>query len=108
MSGPVDEQPGLPRVVRLGVDVGDVRVGLARSDLDGLIATPVETLGRDTAARRVLEEALELAQQIAANAPPRRMSSCAVPRSTISPSRRNRISSQSMTEETRCVAMNSV
>ena len=62
MSGPVDaEAPtGLPRGVRLGVDVGDVRVGLARSDLDGLIATPVETLERDTAARRVVEEAVEL------------------------------------------------
>ena len=62
MSGPVDaEAPtGLPRGVRLGVDVGDVRVGLARSDLDGLIATPIETLERDTAAGRVVQEALEL------------------------------------------------
>jgi putative Holliday junction resolvase len=51
---------GLPRGVRLGVDVGDVRVGLARSDLDGLIATPIETLERDTAARRVVEEVVEL------------------------------------------------
>jgi putative holliday junction resolvase len=33
---------------RLGVDVGSVRVGLAASDPDGLIATPVETLARDT------------------------------------------------------------
>lgn len=33
---------------RLGVDVGSVRVGLAASDPDGLIATPVETLPRDT------------------------------------------------------------
>lgn len=62
MSGPVDAAAptGLPRGVRLGVDVGDVRVGLARSDLDGLIATPIETLERDTAARRVAEEAVEL------------------------------------------------
>lgn len=51
---------GLPRGVRLGVDVGDVRVGLARSDLDGMIATPVETLERDTSVRRVAEEAREL------------------------------------------------
>ena len=35
------------RGVRLGVDVGSVRVGLASSDPDGLIATPVETLARD-------------------------------------------------------------
>jgi putative holliday junction resolvase len=31
---------------RLGVDVGDVRIGVARSDPDGLIATPVETVAR--------------------------------------------------------------
>lgn len=29
---------------RLGVDVGDVRVGVAVSDPDGLLATPVETV----------------------------------------------------------------
>lgn len=34
---------------RLAVDVGSVRVGLATSDPDGLIATPVDTLARDTA-----------------------------------------------------------
>lgn len=39
----------LRRGVRLGVDVGDVRVGLARSDPDGMLATPVETVPRDTA-----------------------------------------------------------
>lgn len=33
--------------VRLGVDVGSVRVGLATSDPHGLIATPVATLRRD-------------------------------------------------------------
>lgn len=32
--------------VRLGVDVGSVRVGVAASDPTGLIATPVETLRR--------------------------------------------------------------
>jgi putative Holliday junction resolvase len=32
---------------RLGVDVGKARVGVARSDRDGLLATPVETLSRD-------------------------------------------------------------
>ncbi len=37
----------LPRGARLGVDVGSVRVGLAASDPDGLVATPVETLARD-------------------------------------------------------------
>jgi putative Holliday junction resolvase len=32
--------------VRIGVDVGKVRVGIARSDRDGLLATPVETVPR--------------------------------------------------------------
>jgi putative holliday junction resolvase len=32
--------------VRIGVDVGKVRVGVARSDRDGLLATPVETVPR--------------------------------------------------------------
>lgn len=32
---------------RLGVDVGEVRVGLAASDPDGILATPVATLSRD-------------------------------------------------------------
>jgi putative Holliday junction resolvase len=36
------------RGVRIGVDVGSVRVGLAVSDPDGVLATPVETLARDT------------------------------------------------------------
>lgn len=34
------------RGIRLGVDVGTVRVGLASSDPDGLLATPLETLAR--------------------------------------------------------------
>lgn len=32
--------------VRLGVDVGTVRVGLAASDVDGILASPVATLAR--------------------------------------------------------------
>jgi putative holliday junction resolvase len=32
--------------VRLGIDPGDVRVGVAASDPSGLIATPVETVAR--------------------------------------------------------------
>ena len=34
--------------VRIGIDVGRARVGVARSDRDGLLATPVETLTRDS------------------------------------------------------------
>lgn len=60
-TGPEESRPkGLPRGARLGVDVGDVRVGLARSDLDGMIATPIETLERGTSVRRVAETAREL------------------------------------------------
>jgi putative holliday junction resolvase len=44
-----------PRGVRLGVDVGSVRVGLAACDPDGLVASPVETLARDSAARSDIE-----------------------------------------------------
>ncbi|MGV8969404.1 MAG: Holliday junction resolvase RuvX [Microbacteriaceae bacterium] len=32
--------------VRLGIDVGTVRIGVARSDAQGLLATPVDTLRR--------------------------------------------------------------
>jgi len=37
------------RGVRLGVDVGSVRVGLAASDPSGVLASPVETVARDLA-----------------------------------------------------------
>jgi len=33
--------------IRLGVDVGSVRVGLAASDPGGILATPIETIARD-------------------------------------------------------------
>ena len=33
--------------VRVGVDVGKARIGLARSDSHGMLATPVETVVRD-------------------------------------------------------------
>jgi putative Holliday junction resolvase len=35
------------RGVRLGIDVGQVRVGVAISDPDGILATPLVTLARD-------------------------------------------------------------
>ena len=57
MRGPTDEGSGPPghphaqgpalvRGARIGVDVGTVRIGVAASDPDGLIATPVETVPR--------------------------------------------------------------
>ncbi|GAB6857676.1 Holliday junction resolvase RuvX [Microbacterium xylanilyticum] len=40
---------GFRRGVRLGIDVGRARIGVARSDPDGLLAVPVETVPRDDA-----------------------------------------------------------
>ena len=46
--------------VRLGVDVGSVRIGLARSDPHGILATPLEAIpAGDGAVERVAEIALE-------------------------------------------------
>lgn len=39
--------PELERGIRLAVDVGSVRVGVARSDPDGILAVPEATLARD-------------------------------------------------------------
>jgi putative holliday junction resolvase len=39
-----------PRGRRLGVDVGKVRVGVALSDPDGILATPLVTVSRDLGA----------------------------------------------------------
>lgn len=41
--------------VRLAIDVGTVRVGIARSDPSGLLALPVETVNREVAHARVAE-----------------------------------------------------
>ncbi|WP_127127719.1 Holliday junction resolvase RuvX [Georgenia sp. SYP-B2076] len=38
--------PALRRGVRLGVDVGTVRIGVARCDAAGILATPVRTVAR--------------------------------------------------------------
>ncbi len=47
--------------VRLGVDVGTVRIGVSRSDLHGMLATPVETVQRGPGdVQRVLALAAEL------------------------------------------------
>lgn len=46
---------------RIGVDVGRARVGVARCDPDGLLATPIETLTRDdTTVAALLAHAAEL------------------------------------------------
>ena len=41
-----NEPRGPRRGVRIGIDVGDVRIGVARCDLHAMIATPVETVPR--------------------------------------------------------------
>jgi putative Holliday junction resolvase len=47
--------------VRVGVDVGTVRIGVARSDLHGMLATPVETVVRGVGdLERILAIATEL------------------------------------------------
>lgn len=46
--------------VRLGIDVGKARVGVARCDREGLLAVPVETVARtDAAPARIAELAEE-------------------------------------------------
>ncbi|QGG41703.1 Holliday junction resolvase RuvX [Aeromicrobium yanjiei] len=46
---------------RLGVDVGDVRIGIAVSDPDGILATPVETVAAGPGAiPRIAELVAEL------------------------------------------------
>lgn len=42
-----DAQDAVRRAVRIAVDLGSVRVGVAASDPDGILATPVETVPRD-------------------------------------------------------------
>jgi putative pre-16S rRNA nuclease len=58
---PGGDDPGRGR--RLGVDVGSVRIGVAVSDPDGILATPVETIRRDRTdrhARRLAQLVIEL------------------------------------------------
>lgn len=46
--------------VWLGIDVGTVRVGVARSDPSGILASPVTTLDRDTRHNSDLDELVSL------------------------------------------------
>lgn len=51
---------GFRRGVRLGIDVGRARVGVARSDPDGMLAVPVETVPRsETSIDRIVELSAE-------------------------------------------------
>jgi putative Holliday junction resolvase len=53
-------RPAFRPGVRLGVDVGTVRVGLAISDPSGFLATPLETVARDTRAQTDLVRIAEV------------------------------------------------
>jgi putative Holliday junction resolvase len=48
---PGSDDPGRGR--RLGIDVGSVRIGVASSDPDGILATPVETVRRDRSGKHL-------------------------------------------------------
>jgi putative Holliday junction resolvase len=49
--------------VRLGVDVGSVRIGIARSDAAGLLAVPVETIDRRKGDQTALTRIVALAHE---------------------------------------------
>ena len=57
------QDPGRGR--RLGIDVGSVRIGVASSDPDGILATPVETVRRDRSGKH-LRRLAELAAKLEA------------------------------------------
>ena len=48
---------------RLGIDVGSVRVGVAISDPDGILATPLVTLGRDAEGGSDIAELADLVRE---------------------------------------------
>jgi putative Holliday junction resolvase len=52
--------------VRIGVDVGSVRVGVAVSDPSGLLATPLVTLPRDRARDTDIDRLVELVAEYGA------------------------------------------
>jgi putative holliday junction resolvase len=49
--GDPNQDPGRGR--RLGIDVGSVRIGVACSDPDAILATPVETVRRDRSGKHL-------------------------------------------------------
>ena len=61
--------PGFRRGVRLGVDVGSVRVGVARTDPDGLLAVPVTTVTRPKAVAAGRTDLAEIADLVAEHEP---------------------------------------
>lgn len=57
---PGADDPGRGR--RLGVDVGSVRIGVATSDPDGILATPVETVRRERSGKHIRRLAAIIAE----------------------------------------------
>lgn len=53
-------RPDLDRGIRVAIDVGSVRVGVARSDPDGILAVPETTLARDA---HTIARIVELVQE---------------------------------------------
>ncbi|HEX3707958.1 MAG TPA: Holliday junction resolvase RuvX [Mycobacteriales bacterium] len=51
------------RGVRLGIDVGSVRVGVAASDPDGMLATPIAVLRRDAKGNSDLSELARITEE---------------------------------------------
>lgn len=56
----------MQRGVRLGIDVGKVRIGVAKCDPDGILATPVATILRDNSDQSdIPTDIVEIARLIA-------------------------------------------
>ncbi|MDJ1371055.1 Holliday junction resolvase RuvX [Gulosibacter molinativorax] len=51
------------RGIRFGVDVGKARIGIARSDPDGLLAVPLETVKRDLEGDGHVRRIVELVEE---------------------------------------------
>lgn len=49
--------------VRLGIDVGKARIGVAKSDPHGMLATPVETVTRDAKGAADIQRIMHLAEE---------------------------------------------
>lgn len=54
------------RGVRLAIDVGDARIGVARCDVDGILAVPVETVQRRRSPEEGLRRLAELVNDLGA------------------------------------------
>ena len=58
------DRPGWTRGVRIAVDVGKVRIGLAKCDPDGILATPLRTVLRAKPGARADTDLAEIAADV--------------------------------------------